>query len=46
MSRRSMLSAALAALAFSGALHAQDKPVEWKFAHWLPPTHPLQKLGF
>lgn len=25
---------------------AQDKPVEMRFAHWLPPTHPLAKLGF
>ena len=25
---------------------AQDKPVELKFAHWLPAQHPLAKLGF
>jgi TRAP-type C4-dicarboxylate transport system substrate-binding protein len=25
---------------------AQDKPVEMKFAHWLPAMHPLAKLGF
>ena len=25
---------------------AQDKPVELKFAHWLPAMHPLAKLGF
>ncbi len=25
---------------------AQDKPVELKFAHWLPPTHSLSKTGF
>lgn len=31
--------------AISGA-PAQDKTVELKFAHWLPPTHPLQPLGF
>ena len=39
--------AALAALTL-GALgaQAQDKPVELKFAHWLPATHPLAKLGF
>ena len=39
--------AALSALAL-GALsaQAQDKPVELKFAHWLPGTHPLSKLGF
>ncbi len=31
-----------------GALgaQAQDKPVELKFAHWLPASHPLAKLGF
>ncbi|RYX91237.1 MAG: TRAP transporter substrate-binding protein [Comamonadaceae bacterium] len=34
-----MLCAALGA-------QAQDKPVELKFAHWLPQTHPLAKLGF
>ena len=33
------------ALAIGPAL-AQDKPVELKFAHWLPATHPLAKLGF
>jgi TRAP-type C4-dicarboxylate transport system substrate-binding protein len=27
-------------------LHAQDKPVEMKFAHWLPGAHPLAKTGF
>jgi len=26
--------------------HAQDKPVELKFAHWLPAMHSLAKLGF
>ncbi len=25
---------------------AQDKPIELKFAHWLPAQHPLAKLGF
>ncbi|MBN9411978.1 MAG: TRAP transporter substrate-binding protein [Burkholderiales bacterium] len=33
------------ALAAGGAL-AQAKPAELKFAHWLPATHPLAKLGF
>lgn len=33
------------ALAASPAL-AQDKPVELKFAHWLPAQHPLAKVGF
>ena len=34
----------LVAMACSAA--AQDKPVELRFAHWLPATHPLAKLGF
>ncbi len=25
---------------------AQDKPIELKFAHWLPAQHPLATLGF
>ncbi|TFY98813.1 TRAP transporter substrate-binding protein [Ramlibacter rhizophilus] len=37
---------ALAALAASGMAAAQDKPVELRFAHWLPPTHSLAKTGF
>ena len=28
------------------AAAAQDKPVELRFAHWLPASHPLAKLGF
>jgi TRAP-type C4-dicarboxylate transport system substrate-binding protein len=39
------LLAALLAVA-AGAALAQDKPVELKFAHWLPPTHSLAKTGF
>lgn len=35
-----------AAIAMSMGAHAQEKPVELKFAHWLPGTHPLAKLGF
>ncbi len=31
-----------AALLAAGAACAQDKPVEIRFAHWVPPTHPLQ----
>lgn len=39
--------AGIAAVALTcGAALAQDKPVELKFAHWLPATHPLQPLGF
>ena len=41
---RMMLATAVAA-ASMGAL-AQDKPAELKFAHWLPGSHPLAKLGF
>ena len=41
---RMMLGAALAAMSI-GAI-AQDKSVELKFAHWLPGSHPLAKLGF
>ncbi len=39
--------AAVAALLL-GAIgaQAQDRPVELKFAHWLPASHPLAKLGF
>ena len=35
-----------ALLAISGLLApaaAQDKPVDLKLSHWVPPTHPLQK---
>lgn len=45
---RNIGCAALAAswlLAASGAM-AQDKPVEMRFAHWLPPQHSLAKTGF
>ena len=42
------LRAVAAATLMLGALgaQAQDKPVEMKFAHWLPAMHPLAKLGF
>jgi TRAP-type transport system periplasmic protein len=26
--------------------HAQDRPVELKFAHWVPATHPLARIGY
>ncbi|MCA0214249.1 MAG: TRAP transporter substrate-binding protein [Proteobacteria bacterium] len=38
-------AAAVLAVCALGA-QAQDKPVELKFAHWLPGTHPLAKTGF
>ena len=41
---KALSAAALVALATSA--FAQDKPVELRFAHWLPPAHPLAKLGF
>jgi TRAP-type C4-dicarboxylate transport system substrate-binding protein len=38
---------AVAALLIGAAgAQAQDKAVELKFAHWLPASHPLAKLGF
>ena len=42
--RRCAVTIALALAA--GSAGAQDKPVELKFAHWLPAQHPLAKLGF
>jgi len=50
MTNRTFLPRAIAAaaltLACAGGALAQGKPVELKFAHWLPGTHPLAKLGF
>jgi TRAP-type C4-dicarboxylate transport system substrate-binding protein len=34
-------AAALIAAALTGAAHAQDKPVELRFSHWVPPGHPM-----
>lgn len=46
MLRRSMLASAVAALALmAGPALAQDDPVELRFAHWVPPQHPLQVHG-
>lgn len=40
-------AAAATALVLAAApVAAQTRPVELRFAHWLPPTHPLSKLGF
>ena len=39
---RLMCAAALAAGAF--AAQAQDKTFEWKYSHWVPPTHPLHGI--
>jgi TRAP-type C4-dicarboxylate transport system substrate-binding protein len=41
---RHTAAAALALFAFAAT--AQDKPVELKFAHWLPANHSLAKNGF
>ena len=34
---------ALAACALAAPAFAQDKPIELKLSHWVPPSHPLQK---
>jgi len=44
LTRRTALAALVAATSLG--VNAQDKPVELKFAHWLPGTHPLAKTGF
>ena len=42
--RAAMAAAILCTLGpLGGAALAQDRPVELKLAHWLPPTHPLHK---
>ncbi len=41
-----LAAAVAAALLASAPAGAQDKPVEMRFAHWLPATHPLAKTGF
>jgi TRAP-type C4-dicarboxylate transport system substrate-binding protein len=38
-----MISAAALLAATVGAASAQDKTFELKIAHWVPPSHPLQK---
>lgn len=44
MSRNLLVAAGFAALMSSSAL-AQDAPVELRFAHWIPPQHPLHLTG-
>jgi TRAP-type C4-dicarboxylate transport system substrate-binding protein len=46
MLKRIALAGFTAAVLASGAALAQDKPVDLKFAHWLPAQHPLQPMGF
>jgi len=42
--KKSILAAAIAAAgAVASAASAQDKAVEWKLSHYLPPTHPLSQ---
>jgi TRAP-type C4-dicarboxylate transport system substrate-binding protein len=42
MQRIAILAAAgLLAAALSGPAFAQDKPVELRFSHWVPPAHPM-----
>jgi TRAP-type C4-dicarboxylate transport system substrate-binding protein len=46
LGRFARIGAAIALAAASAHSMAQDKKVELRFAHWLPPTHPLAKTGF
>ena len=41
-----LCATAVAMALAAGSAIAQDKPVELKFAHWLPAAHPLATLGF
>ena len=44
--RKALLSVLAAGIGISGlatAALAQDKPIELKLSHWVPPTHPLNK---
>jgi TRAP-type C4-dicarboxylate transport system substrate-binding protein len=42
--RKSLLAIAVALAAGTAASMAGAQTVEWKLSHWLPPTHPLQKI--
>ena len=46
MFKQIALAGLTATMLAAGTALAQDRPVELKFAHWLPPTHPLQPMGF
>jgi TRAP-type C4-dicarboxylate transport system substrate-binding protein len=39
------IACAIAAFALAGSAVAQDKPVEFKVSHWVPPAHPLHKTA-
>lgn len=43
MKLRAIMLGALAALGLGGGADAQDKPIELRLSHWVPPSHPLQK---
>jgi TRAP-type C4-dicarboxylate transport system substrate-binding protein len=44
---KKLIASCIAAMTVaSGAVLAQDKPVEMKLAHWVPAAHPLQKTFF
>lgn len=42
--RKSLIAAAACLAAGIAAPLANAQTVEWKFSHWVPPTHPLQKI--
>jgi TRAP-type C4-dicarboxylate transport system substrate-binding protein len=42
-SRFAVIAATAAALCCATAAHSQDKTFDLKIAHWVPPSHPLQK---
>jgi TRAP-type transport system periplasmic protein len=42
----SLAFSAVASTVFCTSVGAQDKPVELKFAHWVPATHPLSRIGY
>ena len=41
MRRITMAAACALATAFVSPAFAQDKPVELRFGHWVPPSHPM-----
>lgn len=42
---RKQLAATLAALTVASGALAQDKAVEFKVSHWIPPTHPVHRTA-
>jgi TRAP-type C4-dicarboxylate transport system substrate-binding protein len=42
---KQLVMIALALVAGAGAAAAQDKPVDLKFSHWVPATHPIVKAS-